>query len=246
MFGQTGSPVAFLFRASIYKNKPGFILIFFKKKLYIFTAFIIILFITLTVIPLIFNYRDRVYNSIENVPDVEIVCLLGAKVYPKGKLSPVIKQRCDALIKLLKYKRINYIYVSGSWKYEVNNIVSYLIHNNIDENLIIKDYLGYDTHDTIRHIKKSGFKKILLVSQSFHLYRAIDMCINDGLTPFGLAAEKISPLHEDIPWIEKYSIRLERYYRNACLFLIFKLKIYDLLSREAEKKEGIRFKIINP
>ncbi len=219
---------------------------FLKKMLQILSIAVILLFLILTLIPIIFSYKKLIYDNLENLPEVEVVCLLGAKIYPKGELSPVIKQRCDALIELYKNKTVQSIYVSGSWKYEVNHIVKYLLNNYIDEKKIIKDYLGYDTHDTIRHIKKSGYKRVLLISQSFHLYRAIDMSKSNKLEAYGLSAEKIVPVHENISPIVKYLIKLQRYYKNSFLFLLYKIRLYDLFSREAENKEGLRLKISNP
>ena len=195
--------------------------------------------LVLTIIPFVFSYKDRIYSSIDKLPEFDIVCLLGAKVYPGNMLSPVAKQRCNTLIELYKIYRVNnkkltHIYVSGTLKYEVDHLSDYLIINGIDEKIITRDYLGYDSYDSVRHIKKTNFKKILFVSQTFHLYRVIDMALSEKLNPYGLASEKIIPANDNISIISKYFIRLTRHYKNSFLFLLFKIKLYDKFSREAE------------
>jgi len=204
-------------------------------KLFLILFYIIIIFIIiLTVIPVFYSYNNRIFTSIDKLPEFDIVCLLGARVYPENNLSPVLKQRCDTIIKFNKEKKIKILFVSGSWKYEVNNIVKYITDNGVDDNIIIKDYFGFDTHDSIKHLKELGYNNVLYISQKFHLFRVIDMSINDNIEGYGLAAEKICPVVENLPLYKKYYIKIKRYYKNSFLFFIYKLGIYDKLSRESE------------
>lgn len=216
----------------LYLKIGGFMI---KKTTQIILFTVLIVFVLLSITPFIFSHKNKIYTSVKNLPDFDVICLLGAKVYPNNKLSPIMKQRSDTTIKLFSiYKK--YIFISGSGKYEVNNIKKYLVEKGIDENYLILDYLGYDTHDTMRHLNQK-FKKPLIVTQSFHLFRALEMAIDENLNPLGITAEKISPYKENLSPFNKYKIKLERHYRNSFLFWLYKFGAYDKMSIEAELKE---------
>ncbi len=206
-----------------------------KKTIQIILTIVFFVFLILSITPFVFSHKNKIFTSVKKLPDFDVICLLGAKVYPNNKLSPVMKQRSDTAVKIFNiYKK--YIFISGSGKYEVNNIRKYLIDKGIDEKYLILDYLGYDTHDTMRHLQKL-FKKPLIVTQNFHLFRAIEMAVDENMKPWGIAAEKIAPYKEDLSTFNKYKIKLERHYRNSLLFWLYKTGIYDKMSIEAELKE---------
>jgi len=204
---------------------------FFRLLVKIFTVLLILLVVT----PWIFSHKSRTYNTLLKLPNITNVCLLGARVFPKGKLSPVVKQRCDALLKLFKRKSYTII-VSGSGKYEVGHISAYLVKNGIPETKLIKDYFGYDTHDSMRFLKKNNYTNVLLITQSFHLFRALEMALDEKLDAYGLRAEVIAPSREDLPFLEKAFIRIKRHLRGSMLFWLYKSGLYDMLSREAENQ----------
>lgn len=214
-----------------------------KKTLKLITIIIILIifsFVFVSLIPVIFSNNDRIFSSLNNIKneDFQISCLLGARVYPDDELSPVLKQRCNTALKLYNNGLKIPIFISGSGAYEVDNIVNYLLENGFDETLIIKDYLGIDTHDTIRHLNYDGYDNVLFISQSFHLFRAIEMALDEGIdNPVGIASEIIVPVYENIPYKTKLSIRIMRYYKGAILLLTHKIGIYDKISNEAELKE---------
>jgi len=192
------------------------------------------LFAIMTAVPFFYANRAKIFERIESVPECDVICLLGARVYAGGVLSPVLKQRCDASVMLYKAGICGTIFVSGSGKYEVNNIVRYLMESGITEKKIQKDYFGYNTHDTIRHLKDRDFAYPLLVSQSFHLYRAIEMSHDEGLDASGLAAEKVAPLSEELSFFDKLSIRVKRHYTGSVLLVLYKMGLYDTLSDVSE------------
>ena len=179
--------------------------------------------------PRIFSYDEMIYTSPDTVDSFNLIVLFGARVYSDGELSPVVRQRADASCILFQKRKVP-VLVSGNGKHEVDSISKYLISNNIPSEFIRKDYSGHDTHDTMLTLEKDGCRKIIAVSQGFHLYRIIDMAYDHGLDVSGFAADKAVPYNENIAFHKKLYVRIQRRFRNALLFWIYRLNMYDSVS----------------
>ncbi|MBP7902033.1 MAG: YdcF family protein [Spirochaetes bacterium] len=179
--------------------------------------------------PQIFSHDEMIYTSLDTVDSYNMIVLFGARVYSNGNLSPVVRQRADASCLLFQKRKVP-VLVSGNGKHEVDSISKYLISKNIPSEFIRKDYSGCDTHDTMLTLEKDGFRKIIAVSQGFHLYRIIDMADDHGLDVSGFAAEKVLPHEEKIPLSDKLIVRVQRRFRNAALFWLYRMKLYDSVS----------------
>lgn len=206
-----------------------------KKKLYL-TGAALCLFLFLSVFPLVHRHEDRISTGSHRGCD--IIVLLGATVYPGGRLSPVVRQRCDALLKIYFFSKENQkpVLISSSNSYEVNHLTEYLVGRGIPGTMIIRDPGGFTTGRTIQWLQRSGYINPLLVTQSFHLHRALEMATDGGLNARGVAAEKLAPLAEKISSAKKYFIRLKRYYRSAVLLLLHETGLYEPLSRFEDRK----------
>ena len=195
--------------------------------LIIMPVFFMILFLWFT--PQIFSYDEKICGSVNEISCYNLIVLFGARVYSNGDLSPVVRQRADAAC-ILFQKKNAVILVSGNGKHEVDSISNYLVLKNIPYEFIKKDYSGCDTHDTLRTLEKYKNEKMTAVSQLFHLYRIIDMARDHGFDVSGFAADMAVPYEENISLREKLCIRAERRFRNALLFWLYRLKVYDFAS----------------
>ena len=130
-------------------------------------------------------------NEIENV---DAIVVLGASVREDGSLSLMLKERLDASFEV--YNNIQAkIIMSGDHtkKYydEVTAMKNYAIENGIDSNVIYLDHAGISTYDSIyrmKHIFK--LQKIIIVTQEYHLYRAIYIANKLGIEAYGVDATK--------------------------------------------------------
>ena len=190
-------------------------------------VFFVILFLWFT--PDLFSYKDRIYVSVDDASSYDLIVLFGARVYSDGELSPVVRQRADAFC-LLYLRKNSPILVSGNGKHEVDSISKYLVLKNIPSEFIKKDYSGCDTHDTLKTLEKYRNEKMTAVSQLFHLYRIIDMAHDHGVDVYGFAADKAVQYEENISFHEKLYVRVQRRFRNALLFWIYRMKLYDRAS----------------
>lgn len=138
---------------------------------------------------------NLIYNDISRLPDTETVIILGASVHSDGKLSPILKDRVDTAIRLYENGKVENFLVTGDHRSddynEVSAIVNYLLKNGVDKNIITADHAGLDTYDSMyRAGKLFGVKNATVVTQAFHLPRALFIASNLDLEYKGFAADQ--------------------------------------------------------
>jgi len=139
--------------------------------------------------------KGRLYNSINSVPKRDVALVLGtAKYVKRGKINFFYKYRIEAAAKLYKAKKVKAILVSGdnATKYynEPLRMRRDLIKLGVPKSKIYLDFAGFRTLDSIKRAKKIfGLKKFTIVSQKFHLQRAIFIANHSGVDAIGFIAK---------------------------------------------------------
>ncbi len=125
--------------------------------------------------------------------DVDSILILGAGVWG-DEPSPMLKDRLDKGIELYKSGVAPKIIMSGDHGREdydeVNLMKEYAIEKGVPSEDIFMDHAGFSTYDSMyraRDIFKA--KKIIVVTQKFHLYRALYISNSLGLDAYGVMAE---------------------------------------------------------
>ena len=139
----------------------------------------------------------------ERAPDCALV--LGARVYEDGTPSPVLRDRLDEGITLYQEKRVSRILVSGDHAGptydEPNAMRTYLESNGIPREVIFMDHAGLDTYSSMWRAKHVfGASRVVVVTQQFHLPRAVWLARSVGLKAEGRAADRRS--YRGIAWQE--------------------------------------------
>lgn len=168
------------------------------KKLIIFTVIGIVLIIfTILAIEAIFKKQtnDIIYSEISELPKTETVIILGASVHADGQLSPILKDRVDTAIKLYRKNKVENFLVTGDHRTENYNevaaMVNYLEEKGIDPDIIKADHAGLDTYDSMyRAGKLFNIKRAVVVTQKFHLPRALFIANNLGFSYHGFTADQ--------------------------------------------------------
>ena len=116
-------------------------------------------------------------------------------VYSDSSLSPIVKDRVDKAIELYKAGKVKRFLLSGDHgtkKYdEVNCMKRYMKEMGIAEKEIFLDHAGSDTYSSVvRAEKVFNVKDMIIVSQEFHLARALYIARKKGLTAYGYVADK--------------------------------------------------------
>ena len=134
-----------------------------------------------------------VYESIDNVPQAEVVIILGASVVA-GKPSPILADRANAAIALYSAGKATKILVTGDNAAlshdEVTPVRKYLLDADIPAQDIFLDHAGFDTYSSI-YRAQAVFKvqAAIIVTQDFHLPRALWIARRLGLEAYGVTAE---------------------------------------------------------
>ena len=138
--------------------------------------------------------KTKIYYSIKKFPKNDVGIIFGAGING-NQPSKYLKDRLDAGIMLWKAKRINKILLSGDNgrdEYdELTVMKNYCYNHGVDTTKIFIDYAGFDTYSTMyraKHIFK--IKRATLISQKYHLNRAIYIGQKLGIKCVGYSANK--------------------------------------------------------
>lgn len=138
----------------------------------------------------------RVY-TVADVPTRPVVMVLGAQVYPEtGEPSPFLAARLDLARQIYTDGKAQAILVSGDngqVEYnEVDPMRAWLIDRGIPDTDVVGDYAGFDTYDSyVRAKKVFGVTSMIVVTQSFHVERAIVLCHNAGIDAIGVGDDTV-------------------------------------------------------
>lgn len=130
---------------------------------------------------------------IENPPRVAVV--FGAGVWRGKRPSPALYDRVVTAVELYRSKRVNKILMSGDNRFENYNEPAVMKQTAIDLGIppqdIIEDFAGRRTYDTCYRAKEIfGVNRAVLVTQKFHLNRALYLCSSLGIESEGIIADR--------------------------------------------------------
>ena len=158
---------------------------------------IIIIITTLFInIYMIESTKNKILNidDIQNVENIDAILILGCKAYSDGP-SLMLEKRLNKGVEI--YHKINSkIILSGDHGTkgydEVNVMKEYILKDHIPNQDIFLDHAGFNTYDSIYRVQKIfNAKKIVIVTQKYHLYRAIYIANHLGVDAYGVEADDI-------------------------------------------------------
>ncbi len=136
----------------------------------------------------------HIHGSLEEIRPADVALVLGANPRVQGVPNPFYEARLDAATRLFNARVVRGILVSGdnsrSDYDEPSHMKADLIRRGIPAEFITCDFAGFSTLDSVRRARPVfGQQKVILVSQRFHLERALYLAGASGLTAEGFAAE---------------------------------------------------------
>ena len=128
-------------------------------------------------------------------PHAEVALVLGALVAPDGRPSAMLADRLDAAAALYRDRRVDRILVSGDHSRldydEVNAMRRELVRRGVPDRDIFTDHAGFDTWSSmVRARKVFEVRSAIVVTQGFHMARALWLGRRAGLEVHGLAADR--------------------------------------------------------
>lgn len=125
----------------------------------------------------------------------DCIIVLGAGVKPDGKPSLMLQDRLDKAVELYEAGASGKIIVSGDHRSryydEVNTMKRYLVDKGIPSEVVYMDHAGLSTYDTMhRAVNIFSVKKAIIVTQQYHMYRALFDARALGIDAYGVCSVK--------------------------------------------------------
>lgn len=133
----------------------------------------------------------------------DCVLILGCGVRPGGEPSAMLRDRLNMGLSLYKEGAAPKLLMSGDHgtkEYdEVNAMKKYAVDRDVPSQDVFMDHAGFSTYESMYRARDVfEVEKVIIVSQRYHLYRAVYDARALGLDAYGVAAENISYLGQTI------------------------------------------------
>lgn len=168
--------------------------VFRKKRSLIIVGLSLLLLLS---IPFFVKYKARhlVFANIENVKNKDFAIVLGAAIKNNHQPGNYLKYRLEDVLALHRTGKIKKILISGDNGEddydEISVMNNYLVENGVPQDIIFGDYAGFDTYSTMERADKIfDIKSAIIVSQGFHLPRAIYIAREKGIDATGYATKQ--------------------------------------------------------
>lgn len=133
--------------------------------------------------------------TVENAPAARVAIVFGAGLWRDGSPTPVLRDRVATAAQLYFTGKVEKLLMSGDNSEihynEPGAMREYALALGIPEDAIVLDYAGRRTYDTCFRAREIfGIDEALLVTQQFHLPRALYVCNQLGVHAAGVAADQ--------------------------------------------------------
>jgi len=142
--------------------------------------------------------HPRTY-SVESVPFERAAIVFGAGLWRDGSPTPVLQDRVATAAELYFAGKVEKLLMSGDNRVENYNepaaMRDYALQLGVPDEAIVLDYAGRRTYDTCYRAKAIfQLDEAILVTQQFHLPRALYTCNKLGLPAVGVPADQLDYL----------------------------------------------------
>lgn len=123
---------------------------------------------------------------------IDYAVVLGCGI-KNGKPSDMLHDRLSQAVKLMEESPSLSLIISGDNSGEEYNEVGvmydFLVENGVDESRLITDNIGFSTGESVENLKNVyNAERVVIVTQDFHLYRALFITEKLGIEAYGLEA----------------------------------------------------------
>jgi SanA protein len=130
-------------------------------------------------------YQDQIHE-VEGAPTGRVAIVFGAGLYRNGRPSPVLVDRVTAAVRLYQDGKVDALLMTGASRPPNYNEPAAMrqlaIEMGVPAEAILIDELGDRTFESCRRARETfGIQQALLVSQRYHLPRALILCQSMGM-----------------------------------------------------------------
>ncbi|MFF0444967.1 vancomycin high temperature exclusion protein [Streptomyces sp. NPDC004609] len=137
---------------------------------------------------------DSRIRTAAEVPAQDVAVVFGAGLR-QGRPTAYLAHRLNAAAELYRAGKVKVVLVTGDnsrAEYdEPDAMRTYLTERGVPDGRIVSDYAGFDTWDSCVRAKKIfGVDRAVLVTQGFHIRRALALCDAAGVESYGVGVEE--------------------------------------------------------
>ena len=141
--------------------------------------------------------RSEIYDcnkEINSDKKYDCILVLGAGVRADGTPSHMLEDRLRGAVALYEAGVSDVLLLSGDNSGEdydeVSAMVKYCLEHGVPENAIVRDDIGFSTSESVYNtVRTLGYKNIMVVTQEYHLYRAMYMIKRMGAEADGFGTD---------------------------------------------------------
>lgn len=131
------------------------------------------------------------FEARSDVPHARVALVFGAGVRADGRLSPMLADRVEAAVELYRLGQVQKLLMSGDNSRpdydEVTAMRRYAVDRGVPERDITLDYAGFSTYESCYRAREIfGVQRAVLVTQRYHLPRAVYTCRALGVDATGV------------------------------------------------------------
>lgn len=131
--------------------------------------------------------------QLKSVPLAPVALVFGAGLLHDGSAGPVLRDRVETAVQLYQAGKVKKLLMSGDNRFveynEPEAMRQYAIKLGVPDSDIVLDYAGRRTYDTCYRAKAIfQVQAAVLVTQPFHMPRALFLCNQMGLNAAGVEA----------------------------------------------------------
>lgn len=140
--------------------------------------------------------REQILTPEEaaSLTDVDCILVLGCRVYDDGTPSAMLHDRLRQGVELYMAGAAPKLLMSGDHGQtdydEVNAMKQFAVEAGIASSDVFMDHAGFSTYESAYRAKEIfGVEKVIIVTQEYHLHRALYIARQLGLEAYGVAAD---------------------------------------------------------
>lgn len=154
------------------------------------------------------RYQGRIHSR-ESAPAAPVALVFGAGLSAANEPSPVLAERLDAAVALYRAGKVKKLLVSGDnsdrWHDETGVMRRYAEKKGVPPEAMEGDAAGLSTYDScLRARDEFGVRQALLVTQDFHLPRALFIANSLGIDAHGVRADAGNGVSWAYEWRELF------------------------------------------
>ena len=156
------------------------------------------------------RFDNRIYNpeELDVVPERAAALVFGAGYWENGALSDILRDRLDAAVELYRAGKVEKLLFSGDNRVveynEPARMREYAMSQGVLDEAIVLDFAGRRTYDTCYRARDIfQLQEVILVTQRYHLSRALLTCDGLNVDGVGYVADRTPYVHIRWYWIRE-------------------------------------------